>query len=256
MSRVRSPAWPRFGELVFGAVGTVGDRPDQGEGLEPFGKDGVGHAGNAPADVVEAAAAAQDFPYDQEGPPTAQHFVGARHGDPVMPDNLSREPNRCGTDSGPSIRPSNCPGGVQTRRVKGRPNVRFGSLADIPRCSRHVRFTPNNGHSSAQVGCPKSAISGHLSRDRALRRCGSTRCRRPRRVATNPLCAMSKRLAGRSTLLDHRYDLSQFRQPTFEACLVDSKVAASELGPRVHRQCAAALGLPDIANHDRVRKSQ
>lgn len=41
--------------------------------------------------------------------------------------------------------------------------------------------------------------------------------------------------AGTCSLLDHRYDLSQFPQPTFETCLVDSKVAASELGPRIHR---------------------
>jgi hypothetical protein len=29
---------------------------------------------------------------------------------------------------------------------------------------RHVRFTPESGHSSERVGCPKSAISGHFSR--------------------------------------------------------------------------------------------
>jgi len=40
------------------------------------------------------------------------------------------------------------------------PRVRFGSLADITARSRHVRFTPDSGHSSVQVGCPKSAISG------------------------------------------------------------------------------------------------
>jgi hypothetical protein len=28
-------------------------------------------------------------------------------------------------------------------------NVRFGSLADIVTSPRHVRFTPNNGHSAA-----------------------------------------------------------------------------------------------------------
>jgi hypothetical protein len=39
-------------------------------------------------------------------------------------------------------------------------NVRYGSLADILTSSRHVRFTPDCGHSSVQVGCPKSAISG------------------------------------------------------------------------------------------------
>ena len=26
-------------------------------------------------------------------------------------------------------------------------DVRIGSLADIPQCTRHVRFTPNSGHS-------------------------------------------------------------------------------------------------------------
>ena len=40
-------------------------------------------------------------------------------------------------------------------------NVGFGSLADITARSRHVRFTPDSGHSSVQVGCPKSARSGH-----------------------------------------------------------------------------------------------
>ena len=40
-------------------------------------------------------------------------------------------------------------------------DVRFGSLADITARSRHVRFTPDSGHSSVQVGCPKSARSGH-----------------------------------------------------------------------------------------------
>jgi hypothetical protein len=39
--------------------------------------------------------------------------------------------------------------------------VSFGSLADITGRSCHVRFTPDSGHSSVQVGCPKSAISGH-----------------------------------------------------------------------------------------------
>src|SRR5215471_15717343 len=70
---------PRFGEFVFGAVGTVspGDCPGEYECLEPFGKDSAGHSRNAPADVIEAAAAAQDFPHDQKGPAAAQHFVGA-----------------------------------------------------------------------------------------------------------------------------------------------------------------------------------
>jgi hypothetical protein len=42
-------------------------------------------------------------------------------------------------------------------------HVRFGSLADITARSRHVRFTPDSGHSSVQVGCPKSANNGHLA---------------------------------------------------------------------------------------------
>src|SRR5262249_30005551 len=54
--------------------------PNKDEGLEPFRKDGAGHAGDATADIVEAAAATQNFPYDQERPPPAQHLVGARHG--------------------------------------------------------------------------------------------------------------------------------------------------------------------------------
>ena len=34
--------------------------------------------------------------------------------------------------------------------------------ADIVERPRHVCFTPNSGHSSVQVGCPKSATSGHF----------------------------------------------------------------------------------------------
>ena len=73
---------PGFGEGVFRAVRTVGpgDRADEHEGLQPFGQDGAGDARDAAADVVEAAASAQDFPHDQQGPPAAQRFVGARHG--------------------------------------------------------------------------------------------------------------------------------------------------------------------------------
>ena len=43
------------------------------------------------------------------------------------------------------------------------PNVRFGSLADICSAKRHVRFTPNSGHSWLPLECPLSANSGHLS---------------------------------------------------------------------------------------------
>ena len=30
--------------------------------------------------------------------------------------------------------------------LEGRADVRFGSLADISQCNRHVRFTPKSGH--------------------------------------------------------------------------------------------------------------
>ena len=41
-------------------------------------------------------------------------------------------------------------------------------VAILPReVAQHVRFTPDSGHSSVQVGCPKSAISGHLQKQGA-----------------------------------------------------------------------------------------
>ena len=52
-------------------------------------------------------------------------------------------------------------GGRPRSKEKQTMNVCFGSLADITACSRHVRFAPDSGHSSVQVGCPTSANSGH-----------------------------------------------------------------------------------------------
>src|SRR6476659_623831 len=40
-------------------------------------------------------------------------------------------------------------------------HVRFGSLADIGQPIRDVRFTPDSGHSSVQLECPKSVNSRH-----------------------------------------------------------------------------------------------
>jgi hypothetical protein len=37
--------------------------------------------------------------------------------------------------------------------LSGNPDVRFGSKTDIATRPRHVRFTPDSGHSSVQVGC-------------------------------------------------------------------------------------------------------
>jgi hypothetical protein len=40
-------------------------------------------------------------------------------------------------------------------------NVRFGSLADILHCNRHVRFTPESGHSAVRGDRPLWVKSGH-----------------------------------------------------------------------------------------------
>ena len=40
-------------------------------------------------------------------------------------------------------------------------NVRFGSLADILQCNRHVRFTPESGYCCAANGTPAKGQSGH-----------------------------------------------------------------------------------------------
>jgi hypothetical protein len=41
--------------------------------------------------------------------------------------------------------------------------VRFGSLADISHCNRHVRFTPESGHSQRKHACPLRANSGQIA---------------------------------------------------------------------------------------------
>jgi hypothetical protein len=50
-------------------------------------------------------------------------------------------------------------GGEWQLVAHGSVNVRFGSLADIDVSLTDVRFTPDSGHSSVQVECPKSANS-------------------------------------------------------------------------------------------------
>ena len=42
-----------------------------------------------------------------------------------------------------------------------RPNVRFGSKADILQCRSDVRFTPKSGHSELPSKCPLSARTRH-----------------------------------------------------------------------------------------------
>jgi hypothetical protein len=57
-------------------------------------------------------------------------------------------------------------GAIRRRSVKPdrtqRDNVRYGSLAHIRADMRDVSFTPDSGHSSVQVRCPLSAMSGEL----------------------------------------------------------------------------------------------
>src|SRR5262245_21517226 len=45
-----------------------------------------------------------------------------------------------------------------------RPYVRFGSLADIRKRIRDVRFTPKSGHAQRRHRCLLSANSGHSGR--------------------------------------------------------------------------------------------
>jgi len=74
--------------------------------LQPFRKNSAGHSWHAAANVIEPATAGQDFSYDQESPPTAQHFVGACHGAELSVSghagNLSWQANHSGTDSVPT----------------------------------------------------------------------------------------------------------------------------------------------------------
>jgi hypothetical protein len=58
------------------------------------------------------------------------------------------------------------------------PDVRFGSLADIVQRLRHVRYSPQSGHSPARSTCLLCAISRHALRNdgRRLRRCAYVLC--------------------------------------------------------------------------------
>jgi hypothetical protein len=71
----------------------------------------------APADVVETAAAAEDFPYDQEGPPTAQHFVGARHRAKLSVSRHARHPTTASSTG--AVRISYVAGVARDRRPPG-----------------------------------------------------------------------------------------------------------------------------------------
>jgi hypothetical protein len=58
-----------------------------------------------------------------------------------------------------------------------RPDVRFGSKADMCSAKRHVRFTPNSGHSGRQSACLLCAMWGRLKAGKNfLHVCSIGRC--------------------------------------------------------------------------------
>jgi hypothetical protein len=80
--------------------------------------------------------------------------------------------------------------------------VRYGSLADITAPSRHVRFTPDNGQPSVQVGCPLCANSGHYG----------SGCRRRPRPQGGVLVDEAQDLAN-TAAIDHPLNCSLLMQP-------------------------------------------
>src|SRR5262249_62103838 len=54
-----------------------------------------------------------------------------------------------------------------------RPNVRFGSKADITALVINVRFTPKSGHRIARLTCPLCANSGHSVADLGIKFIGA-----------------------------------------------------------------------------------
>ena len=56
-------------------------------------------------------------------------------------------------------------------RVKRRPNVRFGSLADIGERIRDVRFALKSGHAQSRQRCRLRAKRSHSCDRRAYGRC-------------------------------------------------------------------------------------
>jgi hypothetical protein len=55
-------------------------RPDLDQFLKTLGQHGAGDARDAPANVVEAAAAAQKLAHHEKGPAPADGFMSAGHG--------------------------------------------------------------------------------------------------------------------------------------------------------------------------------
>ena len=83
-----------------------------------------------------------------------------------MPDNLQsgrRPAKTIGVSSGSRAAVKWLAGhGRSALSYEANLDVRFGSKADICSAKRHVRFTPNNGHSRLRLKCPLSAMCGRL----------------------------------------------------------------------------------------------
>src|SRR5262245_50033709 len=79
---------------------------------------------------------------------------------PVMPGNLSRRANRCGTESGPRLCPSTALAEFKRGAVKDDPMSALGHQ-QTNAAKRHVRFTPESGHVQCNGPCPLRAKSRH-----------------------------------------------------------------------------------------------
>jgi hypothetical protein len=91
-------------------------RADVDQLLQPLGQHSARDPRDAAANVVEAPAAAQQLAHHEQGPPPAEHLVGARHRAELAvaghwPSVARRDRGR-GTDSGP--------GGARSHRMAAR----------------------------------------------------------------------------------------------------------------------------------------
>jgi len=77
------------------------------------------------------------------------------------------------------------------RLALGDPNVRFGSLADISRCNRHVRFTPESDRNSRLVGPGEGQSTSALPRTFKRLPAPLWRGHRPHRCRDTGQCSLS-----------------------------------------------------------------
>src|SRR4029453_1671773 len=79
----------------------------------------------------------------------------------IITDRIDRAPTECNLVLLPEWR-TPCPSEMACPHPV---NVRFGSLADISECPKHVRFAPESGHVRCNEGCPLRTNSGHSRRE-------------------------------------------------------------------------------------------